>query len=216
MLDPLRPKYTKKRWKPKYLAKKKKNTRKRLGKDTLNTCAKFQGLTLENGVDFGIRIKLGFYAWTSLYGISLRYHLLTINVQCMRNYAQHRNSWHRVLAPAQHATYAQQEGRNNYLCNYSEALAWRKSPIISPTQTCPWEALYSYASQIDVRFHGLGIQRMWEPFYDVDSTFVGKLSSADGYLHPEVLPNQPLCCYICRNIRRIRTIGRWLIFNVRF
>ena len=28
--------------------------RKRLGKGALNTCAKFQGLTLKNGVDIGI------------------------------------------------------------------------------------------------------------------------------------------------------------------
>ena len=53
--DPLRPKYPPKTQKPKYLAekkrKKKKPIRERLGRGTLNTCAKFQGLSLQNGVD---------------------------------------------------------------------------------------------------------------------------------------------------------------------
>ena len=47
MWDPLRPKYPPKKQKPKYLAKKKekeKTVRQRLGRGTLNTCAKFQGL----------------------------------------------------------------------------------------------------------------------------------------------------------------------------
>ena len=51
MWDPLRPKYTKKYKKPKYLATKKqrnkKNIHKRLGRGTctLSTCAKNQGLS---------------------------------------------------------------------------------------------------------------------------------------------------------------------------
>ena len=40
---------------------------KRLGRGTLNTCAKLQGLSLKNGVDVGLWRKLGCYAWTSLY-----------------------------------------------------------------------------------------------------------------------------------------------------
>ena len=70
MWDPLRPKYLQKRQKPKYLAEKKrkrrKDIRKRLGRGTLNTCAKFQGLPPKNGVDVGLWRNLGFYAWTSL------------------------------------------------------------------------------------------------------------------------------------------------------
>ena len=47
------PKNTKKN---KYLAekKKKKNGSKRIGRGTLNTCAKFQALSLKNGVDIGL------------------------------------------------------------------------------------------------------------------------------------------------------------------
>ena len=47
---------------PTFSAKKKegkKNIRKGLGKGTLNTCAKFQGLTLKNGVDIWT------FAWLS-------------------------------------------------------------------------------------------------------------------------------------------------------
>ena len=56
--------------KPKYLTKRqepKNPIRWRLGMGTLNTRAKFQGLTLKNGVDVGIWRNFGFYAWTSLY-----------------------------------------------------------------------------------------------------------------------------------------------------
>ena len=68
--DPLRPKYPKK-YKTQISGEKKKKIkipiRKRLGRGTLNTCAKFQGLSLKNGVDIGLWRNLGFYAWTSLY-----------------------------------------------------------------------------------------------------------------------------------------------------
>ena len=47
--------------------KQEKNIRKRLGRGTLNTCAKCQGLSLKNGVDIGLWRNLGFYAWSSLY-----------------------------------------------------------------------------------------------------------------------------------------------------
>ena len=43
----------------------KKKKRKRLGRGTLNTCVKFQGLTLKNGVDIWIFVRLSakFTAW---------------------------------------------------------------------------------------------------------------------------------------------------------
>ena len=67
--DPLRPKYPKK-YKTQISGEKKKKRkipiRKRLGRGTLNTCAKFQGLSLKNGVDIGLWRNLGFYASTNL------------------------------------------------------------------------------------------------------------------------------------------------------
>ena len=73
----LRPKYPKKdtktqisqkRYKdPNIWREKKTKKRWRLGRGTLNKCAKFQGITLKNGVDIAISRNLGFYAWTSLY-----------------------------------------------------------------------------------------------------------------------------------------------------
>ena len=54
-----------KKQKPKYLTKKTENKKYifvRLGRGTLNTCAKFRGLTLKNGVDIGIWRDFGFYA----------------------------------------------------------------------------------------------------------------------------------------------------------
>ena len=55
MGNPLRPKYHKK-YKNTNIWPKKKNTHIRniLGKATLNTFAKFQGLSLNNGVDIGL------------------------------------------------------------------------------------------------------------------------------------------------------------------
>ena len=45
--------------------KKKKSIRQRLGKGTLNTCAKFQGPTLKNGVDIWtfVRLSAKITAW---------------------------------------------------------------------------------------------------------------------------------------------------------
>jgi len=59
------PKISCKKQKPKYLTKKTENKKYifvRLGRGTLNTCAKFRGLTLKNGVDIGIWRDFGFYA----------------------------------------------------------------------------------------------------------------------------------------------------------
>ena len=42
-----------------FWVKKKKKTRQRLGRGTLNTCAKILGLTLKNGVDIWIFVRLG-------------------------------------------------------------------------------------------------------------------------------------------------------------
>ena len=56
MWGSLKPKYLEKKLNPKHLEKK-ENTKKnheRLGRGTLNACAKFQGLTLKNGVDIRI------------------------------------------------------------------------------------------------------------------------------------------------------------------
>ena len=55
--------------------KKKKQKHSRLGRCTLNTCAKFQGLTLKKGVDIGIWSNVGFYAWTSLYVLCMRFYI---------------------------------------------------------------------------------------------------------------------------------------------
>ena len=55
MWGPLRPKYFQKIQNPKYLAKKNIYVNGYgLGRGTLNTCAKIQGLTLRNGVDIGV------------------------------------------------------------------------------------------------------------------------------------------------------------------
>ena len=43
---------------PHISSEKKKKHRTRLGKGTLNTCAKFQGLTLKNGVDIWTLVRL--------------------------------------------------------------------------------------------------------------------------------------------------------------
>ena len=50
---------------PHIFGEKKKNIRKRLGKGTLNTYAKFQGLTLKNGVDIStfVRLSAKITAW---------------------------------------------------------------------------------------------------------------------------------------------------------
>ena len=47
------------------IKKKKKSIRQRLGKGTLNTCAKFQGPTLKNGVDIWtfVRLSAKITAW---------------------------------------------------------------------------------------------------------------------------------------------------------
>ena len=53
--------------KTKYLGKKKKNIRKRLGRGTLNTCAKRQGLMAQKRRGQRTWRNLGLYAWSSLY-----------------------------------------------------------------------------------------------------------------------------------------------------
>ena len=68
--DPLRPKYlknTKTQISGEKTKKQKQPIRKRLGRGTQNTCAKIQGLSLKNGVDFELWRNLGLYAWSSLY-----------------------------------------------------------------------------------------------------------------------------------------------------
>ena len=63
MRDPLKPKYLKKILRStktqisgeiREKKKGKKNASKRLGRGTFNACAKFQGLSLKNGVDIGL------------------------------------------------------------------------------------------------------------------------------------------------------------------
>ena len=60
MWDPLRPKHKKIYTKSQISGENKRNTtkqdkiRKRLDRGTFNTCAKFQGLSLKNGVDIGL------------------------------------------------------------------------------------------------------------------------------------------------------------------
>ena len=65
--DGLRPQYPKKNKKKKHLTIKKQHIRERLGRGSLNACAKFQGHSLVNGVDIGLWRNWGFYAWTSVY-----------------------------------------------------------------------------------------------------------------------------------------------------
>ena len=72
MWDPLRPKYPKKYKKRKNLAGK-KNIRKRLGRGTLNTCAKFQGIIYKKGCGLWPLKEFGVICLNQLAYVHTRY-----------------------------------------------------------------------------------------------------------------------------------------------
>ena len=61
---------------------KKKSTRKRLGKGTLNTCAKFQGLTLKNDVGIWtvVRLSAKITAWHRIHLILVYIRFWALNL----------------------------------------------------------------------------------------------------------------------------------------
>ena len=69
--------------------KKKEKRRTRLGKGTLNTCAKFQGLTLKNGVDIWtfVRLSAKITAWHRNYLVLVHIRLRALNLTEYCSYA---------------------------------------------------------------------------------------------------------------------------------